>query len=844
MMHSLKFALACGVAGIGLAGAVPAFAQKRDFDVPSMPASRAIQTFARQSGVSLLASGEALRGVTTNSVRGKAEVQEALDEMLRGTSLKATKSGDNAYFIRSVPPPAKIAYTSYIDRQAAPITPPLVEEVPAQKNDFGLEEIIVTAQKRAESLQKTPISATALGSAQLETLGISNINDMTSGAIPSLRVAPFSGRASSYNITMRGIASGDAAQISRDAGIAIYVDGVYLGRVQGLGSELFEVERMEILRGPQGTLFGRNAVGGALNIVSKKPTGEFGLDQKFEVSNYEGRGLVTHLNLPKFAGISVKIDGVLKRRDGWIENPLAGAKDWNSYSRRGIRVSALWEPTESLSFLYSFDKSRDASAGGYEQIGELIPAASHQFGPLIQQEPRRVTRGRLGAPLEPSIGKVEGHGLTASLQVNDDLEIKSITAYRKLSQTTYDQAAGAFYGFSPNGNSGRTSLADVDQDQFSQELQIIGSLDRLKYTLGAFYYEEDADDWAYSFRSLAWNATGTDYSIVDKPVNAPADRASVNHSKSTALYGQLTYTPALFDDRLHLTGGLRYTKDKKRGGLTTLRGVPSTLAYRFSSSRLDPGASISFDVSNATQVYLRWGVAYRAGGANSRSVTFRSFGEEEVESWEAGLKTEFWNRKGRFNIALFDMSYRDIQVDFVNPATPTNFETMNANGTAKIKGIEIDAALRPLPGLTIDGSYSYLHYRMPLTLNPFTGLPVTTFLTYTPKHAASSSIQYRFAETAIGTPFIHFDGSYATGSHSFPGDPYKTDSYFTANSRIGLEEILVGPGTLSSSFWMKNIFNEQHKTSTVLVSGNGTTNANWTWYNMPRTYGVELRYRF
>ena len=728
------------------------------------------------------------------------------------------------YLIRPSARPIGIAYAPPTERPIRPVTE-IPSETPSAAtpaaSDVGLDEIIVTAQKRAESLQKTPLSATAFGDEQLEARGITSFGDMISGSIPSLRVAPFVGRASSFVVS-------------------IYIDGVYLGRVQGLGTELFEIERMEVLRGPQGTLFGRNAVGGAVNIISKKPTGEFGIDQVIEVSNYDGRGLVTHLNLPKFAGISIKIDGVLKRRDGWVENPLDGAKDWNAYSRRGIRVAALWEPSDTFSLLYSFDKSRDASVNSYDAIGQqLVPGSG--FGPLIALEPNRVTRGRLGAPLEPSIGKVEGHGLTATWDVNDDLQIKSITAYRKLSQDQYDQAAGAFFGFSPNALFGRVSASDVHQDQFSQELQIIGSLDRLKYTLGAFYYEEDADDSAYAFRTLRWNATGTDYTVLDTPVGGPPpDRSSINHAKSTALFGQLTYTPPLFDDRIHITGGLRYTKDKKRGQLTALRGVPQSLAYRFSSSRVDPSASLSFEASNATQLYARWGVAYRAGGANSRSATFRTYEEEEVE-------TEFWNRRGRFNIAAFDMRYRDIQSDFSNPTNPSNVETVNTNGSTKVKGVEVDVALRPFQGLTLDATYSYLHPKVPLTRDPFRGTPVTTFLTFAPKHTAAGAIDYRFNETSVGTPFLHLDGSYATGSYSLPTQPYKTDSYFTTNGRLGLDDISLGEnaGSLRVSLWMKNIFNEEHTIfRNVASSGAGTTNAIWHFYNTPRTYGLELNYKF
>lgn len=857
MRRSLLISAACGLCAFntpahaqGSLGSAPARSAPAavrtkaiSFNIPGQDLQSALQALTRQAGVQLVVNPAHVRGLKSSPVVGRHSPDRALRIMLHSLPIRVEWVGNDTLVIERMA--AALRPTGIAASAQAPATASVAAREPEQAPE--LEEIVVTAQKRAEPLQRIPLSATALGSDQLQALGVSSINDLTSGGIPSLRIVPLSGRASSFNVAMRGISSGDAAQISREPGVAIYIDGVYLGRVQGLGSELFEIERMEVLRGPQGTLFGRNAVGGALNIISKKPTGEFSLDQHIEVSNFDGRGLVTHLNLPAIAGVAVKIDGVLKRRDGWVRNSLRGAKDWGGYSRRGIRASALWQPTDDISLLYSFDKSRDATVGGYAHIGDFLDAASHQLGPLIQLEPRRVTHSRLGAPMEPSIGKVTGHSLTANALLSENIEVKSITAYRKLSQTTYDQAAGNFHGFSPNGFFGRTSLADVNQDQFSQEFQVIGSLNRLKYTLGAFYFDEDADDEAYAFRILKWNATGTDYTILSSPVGGtPPDRASVNHSKSSALYGQLAFNPPIAGDRLHVTAGLRYTNDKKRGAVTTLRGAPApaSQAYKFSSSRVDPSASLSVDISNAAQAYLRWGVGYRAGGANSRSATFRAFGEEEVENWEVGLKTQFWNRRARLNVALFDMSYRDIQLDLVNPATPSNIETINATGTAKIKGMEVDAALRPIPGLTLEGSYTYLKYKIPLTLNPFTGQSSRVNLTYAPRHAAAGSIDYRLTETKFGTPFVHFDASYGSPSYSFPGDTHKTESYFLVNGRIGVDQTDIGPGHLSIAFWVKNIFNEQHITSLFELRSAGTTNSVFSYYNLPRTYGIQIVSKF
>ena len=202
-------------------------------------------------------------------------------------------------------------------------TPASAQESQAAQ-ETGVADIVVTAQKREENLQDTPISMVALGSEALEQKGIGSLTDLFTGAVPSIRIAPFVGRVSAVSIGMRGLVPVDATQVTRDATVGVYVDSVYLGRVSGLGMELADIERIEVLRGPQGTLFGRNTIGGAISIVSKRPTGELGFDMKAGIGNYRGRSFATHINLPEAAGISVKVDGVFEGRGGLVQNPLGG----------------------------------------------------------------------------------------------------------------------------------------------------------------------------------------------------------------------------------------------------------------------------------------------------------------------------------------------------------------------------------------------------------------------------------------------------------------------------------------------------------------------------------------
>ncbi|KMS61550.1 TonB-denpendent receptor [Sphingobium baderi LL03] len=716
----------------------------------------------------------------------------------------------------------------------------------AAEQHSGLEEIIVTAQKRAENIQDTPISMSVLGESALEQQGITGLRDLMGGAIPSLRIAPFSGRPSALNIAMRGISSGDATQISRDGAIALYVDGVYLARVQGLGTELFDLERIEVLRGPQGTLFGRNAVGGALNIISKRPSGEFGVDAKVGLANYDGRTAEAHVNLPEFAGIRIKLDGMVSRRDGLVDNPLRGAWDWGAYRREGFRAQALWQPTDAIELLYSFDVSRDRSSPNYMQIeGTIAGGAPIALPPIFSLEPDRVRRARIGVPLEPSVAKVSGHSLNASWELSDALTLRSITAYRKLSQTQEDNDIGHQTGYRPNGNFARSSAARVDQDQFSQELQLIGTTDHLNYVLGAYLFNEDASDWAYASFVYRWNDDGTAYTVNNPPSGGVwPDRASDNHARSRALFGQATWTPAILDERLHLTGGLRYTHDKKHGRIPLLRGAPAALTYQFTSSRLDPMATIAFDFSRDVNAYAKYSIGYRAGGANGRSATYRPFAEEEVRSWEVGLKSEFWDRRARLNIAAYSMDYRDMQIDFSNPANPSAVETLNTNATAKIKGIEVDLTLAPFQGFTLTGSYSFTDAKIPPLVNPFSGVLANLRPAFTPRNAASLSADYAVPVGDM-TLKLHADFNYSGTFPTSASSPVLADSYLLTNARITLADIALGGAPkLSLSLWGKNLFNEDFQTFRFNFGGSGLTNDRVAALNDPRTYGVELSTRF
>jgi iron complex outermembrane recepter protein len=700
------------------------------------------------------------------------------------------------------------------------------EDAAASNDSDGLGEIVVTAQKRAENLQDVPIAISVLTSEGIENRHVQSLLDLGDGAIPSLKIAPFFSRPGALIVNVRGVGVlSDSNQPARDQGVGVYVDGVYLGRAQGLGTALYDIENIEVLKGPQGTLFGRNTEGGAVNIVTKRPSGIFGLKSTVSIGNFGSYKADVHIDLPETANLSMKIDAVVSHRDGFVDNPLAGAEDYNSYDKRGLHVGVLWKPSSNFKADYSFDTSYDATSTLYLQLVEapvgapatatavaILPNRLAAIGPV---QSTRASTAIVGSPQQPSVGKTTGVRLGLQYDLSSKLTLKSISSYRRLTQGQFDNGnavpglqqsittanpTGSFLGFAFS----RYSLAQFRQNQFSQEFQAIGEFDRVKYQFGALYYKENVTDNAAAPNTLQFtDAAGTTFGICNSALVASCrtviQRASHVATTSIGAYGQATYTPPIGDDIAHLTLGGRWTRDKKVGSLFTINGtlpvlpingvnVVGAIPLNASWSRFDPLVNLALDASDDVHFYGKWSTGYKSGGASSRSLSYREFNPETVSMFEIGAKTEFFDHKARLNIAAYIGTYKSIQLDFAGlyedvingvrvATTRTTLDVVNAPGKGKLKGFEAELTLAPVKGLTLSASYAYNSVKIPDTINPFpqTGgvfitVPLPIYQVYTPKVSASGSIDY---ETPLGgsTLKFHLDGNYDSGYYAGYTDP-------------------------------------------------------------------------
>jgi iron complex outermembrane receptor protein len=819
-------------------------------------------------------------------------------------------------------------------------------------NGTGLAEVIVTAEKRPEDQQKTPISVSVVTAKALEERHVYSLTDLNDGSAPGLTVTPYANRPFNVILNIRGVGiMTDTNQPSGESGIAVYLDGVYLGRPQGLDAGLYDLDHIEVLKGPQGTLFGRNAEGGALNITTKKPSGKFGAEMLAGMGNYGSYESQFHLNLPEYRNFAVKVDGMIQSHDGWVKNPMAGQHDWNEASRRGIRAQVRWTPTANFTADYAYDISHTEDTTVFSYV--LRPANNVTISPLSLVATSRIGAAPIGAPLQPSLGDQWGHALTLKWDALPWLQLKSISAYRHLYQNQYQNggteglpvtnALGAGQNFE------RYSIAAFRQHEYSEEVQAIGDLGRVRFIVGGMYFHEETVDQAQAFNTLHWDSFGVGSGItpiVYTPLgnsvlgptacittpsacasaynnfygqpgqtklvdalypNIGVDRASRAQTDSYGIYGQATWTPPVLEDRLHLTVGLRWNDDRKAGRLLVVNNalpflpdangqlttVQGPINRKASWNRFDPMVNVAFDVTPDVSGYAKWSTGYRAGGFNSRSITYSVYNPEEVTMYEVGLKSEFFEHRLRANIAAYAGEYKNVyynisanyntfatnaagQLVVVSGSTRTIEDTYNMKGTGKVHGVETEFDLAPLEGLTLSATYTYAYVKMPLFTDPVprpqinsagvvTGYalntPTTYHQLYTPENRVTASIDYQRPIFDDATVHLHLDGNWNDGQYSSTGDvstgtkdangntiylpQLKSEAGAIFNARISIGDIRLAQSgaTMTVAVWSRNLFD-----SNLLISRSGSyalpSSSVTGAFNDPRTVGGTISIRY
>ena len=679
-----------------------------------------------------------------------------------------------------------------------------------------LEEVIITAQKREQGLQEAPISLAVFDQGAIERLGITNVGDIANN-VPNLRATTFGVSPTTLRFYIRGIGIADA-QVTQDPPVGIYLDNVYLARNTSLTLDVADIERIEVLRGPQGTLYGRNTTGGAINMVTVKPSNEFQFKQLFSFGKYSHLRSKTIANIPLSDTFAAKIAYEHNERDGWIENKGQG-DDFNQYDRDAGRIDLRWTPNEDFTLDYSYDRSENDFTANYYQVGELSALAGIILPGVITPSYDRPDKAVLPTRLKNSKDESWGHALTLSYQTGWG-ELKSITAYRELEQYAYMD-----YSSNPTVSIFTNDPLDMEHEQFSQELQLIGNSrdNSLEYVAGLYYFSEEGSEVALDTLPLFGL-------LLPRDVQAEND--------AIAAYAEVAWTPD-GSSPWTLTAGGRYTRDKREASNNI--DPKADVTY----SNFSPSLMATYALSDEINLYAKVVTGYKSGGYNLRATFFaQDFDEETLTSYEFGWKAELMDRRLRFNGALFFMDYEDLQLNILvpNQPNPTLTQTQNA-GEAEISGLEVDLTVAVSESLTASLAYGYLDTEVKKVKGDDASL---WDLANSPRHSLSTNINWKVAEFELGQ--VEYDIDYSWRDDSRTDSRINTgsaiDSYGVLNMRLSLTgQDWFGDGEYTVALWGRNLNDEEYFTDTF-GSFNGIHAADIGSYGDPRTYGVDLSYSF
>jgi len=703
-----------------------------------------------------------------------------------------------------------------------------------------VSDIVVTAERREEKLQDTKISITAVDSKAIEELGITEYTGIANIA-PNLSMqdipTSFGG-----TIGIRGFRNGETIS-TFEPKVALYLDGVLIAKNAGSAFSVLDLERIEVLRGPQGTLYGRNTVGGAVNLITKKPTSDFEVKLTATIGNFGQHDFKGTINVPLMGSSGdsrLNLRATVGNMDhkGYYRNlyPAGPNRRFANSDRTVAHVQLQWEPSADVSFLYAFDKTWVDEVNPAPVLTRYNMVTKPNLAPYVlsasdQKKYRYIDYGMYVK------GRVEGHSLTAEWRPSDTLTLVSITALRKL---TYDSAQDA--DGTPvwviNTEAGDTT------ETFTQELRAVGDFadSRFEYVAGAFYMDEKIKE-AYSHNYLP-NAGGL-FSNVD----------GTARNKIWAIYGQATYH---ITDQLDFTGGLRYTHEKRTmtrtdstlfdalPQLNSINVLPDAGPKNFSD--VSGTASLSYKWTEDVMTYIKFSKGYASGGFNLRSpspATFTTgYRAEHVYTYEFGWKTTWFDDKLLINGALFYNDYKDLQVTVLDPATTRN-NLVNA-ATAKIKGVELEVQIRPTKNLQFGGGWGYLDTKYNKYVDPVTGADLAKINKFAqaPKHTVNVYGRYVVPDIASdGDLVFRVDYSWRSKYSILSAPGNETFGYGLLNGRIALERVrLSGDCNLTLAFWAKNITNKLYYQSGYnLVSSLGFEGR---FTGAPRTFGGDLVIEF
>lgn len=737
-----------------------------------------------------------------------------------------------------------------------------------QEKKSSIERISVTAQKKVTPLQETPIAITAFSGESIENRGIEDISDLNNIAPNTLVVAPIG---SSYNVgvTIRGLGTASPS-LGIDPKVGIYVDGVYMARNSGAILEIIDLERVEVLRGPQGTLWGKNTTGGAISMTTQAPAYEFGFSQQFKVGNFGYMSSLTSINTGEHNGFSGKFTYLKSDEDGWAKNIFAGAKEKKLGAKEtdAYRVALRYQG-EDFSMMYNHDKTDGSSVSIPVQVSNVRSAFIDPAVPTLHMGTNTFYGGNVFSMMaanEFSGGRQEefeldahgreyvdisGHNLNIEWNYSENHTFKSITAKREYSADIPDGVdldGGAYFGaeldatFQPTGEFAPIPAFNfkktIDHEQTSQEFQFLGSFmnGQLSYVAGYYDFNEkgkEINPWKIGI------FTGQGANLYfDEPLQWGGFYQV--EADAQAYFAQVDYQ---LNDNLNVAIGVRHSKDEK---LLIQLSEPDPMLRQDLSAKQDWDKTVgslivNYKANNDTSYYAKVVHGYAAGVFNPGTVDRFAYlnpangGEanfegslipgnpEDTLSYELGAKMFLLDDRLMLNTALFMNDNTNLLVTVFDG---TIQRALNS-GESETIGIEVDAQFAATPDLILSGSYGYRDTKY--NLDEFVDQN---------RFSATFALDWTIAEIAYGDINLHMNYVMNDDNMFNNNDPTLVGkAYNLLNARLSLGQINVGQrATLDFALYGKNITDEEYT-----IHGANFSFYDASTYGTPATYGIDVK---
>ncbi len=795
------------------------------FSISPQPLSPALLAFSRTTGISLLVAKNELGDHQISGLDGVMTAEQALRALLSGTELGFKFVDHNMVSISRAHVESDALADAEVDQNAG--------EAPQIAT---IEEVIVSARKRDEDLQEIPIPVTVLNSKLIDEAGIENLGDI-SLRVPGLSVSYFS--LGQPSIHMRGIGSNDDGA-ALDNSVVLFLDDIYIGRLTTIDINVLDLERVEVLRGPQGTLYGKNAIGGAVNMVSALPRAETGAEITAGVGNLDAHTLDAKWTGPLGAqSLLGRVSLSSERREGWQDNLVVDTDKQHDASNDSLRAKLLYQPGDDLDWFVGYDYSSVEldSSGRIPVVGRVaIPVLGVDAD--VDTDTRGMAEAKLPTDIFAELGGDPQHATNGVVGFTDRRitgltnrvtwsgtthRLTSITGFRDSEFEWLEDSIGlpASVVAAPI-----TDYVDETHRQFSQEFRWSSDgYDGRNYLLGVYYLQEETD------RNEQFGISDTTSSSHQK-----------NTTRSFAIFGEASYHVG---HATKLTLGGRYTFDKKDLRQRSVNGgSPSIILEDFSLDSSEnwqdfsPSAALSWHRSDSVMLFARVARGFKNGGFQGVPGTLetaqRDIDPETAWDYELGIKSRWYEDRVQFNVVGFYTRYKDLQVtQFRTIDNFGIFETSNA-GTADVQGIEIESIYYPNERFELSGSYAWLDARY----DSFQDVEGRDFsgnrLRQAPEHTANVSARYLWP-SRIGDISLRMDYSYQSKSFQEPDNSItEFPAYDLLDTRLTYTP---GNKRWELSVWAKNLLDEEYIAHLYLLGGN-----DYALFGPPRTYGVSLRY--